>query len=186
MAVIDAKQVTTADELIRLPTGMGRRYELVRGELKTMTPAGSRHGRIAFRLGLKLGAHVLQNGLGEVFAAETGFLLRRDPDTVRAPDVAFVSAGRLPEGGLPRGFFPGAPDLAVEVVSPDDAADEVQQKVLDYLRAGARQVWVVYPDTRSVMVHAAGGEARTLGPEETLDGGEVAPGFAVRVGEFFE
>ena len=108
------KATLTAEELLRLST-TGRRYELVKGELWEMPPAGGRHGSVAMRIGIILGSYVRENELGEVFAAETGFILRRDPDTVRAPDAAFVARERLPAGELPAGYLEMVPDLAVEV-----------------------------------------------------------------------
>ena len=181
-----AVRLLTADELLRLPTGMGQRYELAEGALLTMSPAGSRHGRIALRIGSLLEQFVRQERLGASFGAETGFLLSRGPDTVRAPDAAFVSSARLPAGDLPDGYFPGAPDLAVEVVSPTDSAAEVQRKVAEYFAAGAHQVWVVYPDTRSVAVFRSARESLVLGPADVLEGGAVIPGFACLVAALFE
>jgi Uma2 family endonuclease len=111
------KTMFTADELLHL-SATGRRYELVKGELFEMPPAGARHGDVAMQIGALLNAHIRTHQLGKVFAAETGFILRRDPDTVRAPDASFVSQERLPTGELPTGFMELPPDLAVEVVSP--------------------------------------------------------------------
>src|SRR5918999_4421837 len=145
------KTLLTAEELFRL-SSTGRRYELVKGELFEMPPAGGRHGSVAMRLGILLCGHVRASQLGEVFAAETGFILRRSPDTVRALDASFVSKERLPAGELPVGFLETAPDLAVEVVSPGDSAREVREKVEDWLRAGTRLVWTI-PATRSVIVY---------------------------------
>ena len=142
----------TAEELLRLPEN-GKRYELVGGELREMVPAGARHGDVAMTLGILLGQHVRAERLGRVLAAETGFRISRDPDTVRAPDVSFVSRERVPPGGPPDGYWELAPDLAVEVVSPNDTAAEVQSKAQMWLESGVRLVWVVYPDTRSVVVH---------------------------------
>ena len=176
----------TAEELLRLPTGMGKRYELVHGELKTMSPAGSRHGRIAARASIFLGQYIYLKKLGEVFGAETGFILRRHPDTVRAPDAAFVAAARIPPEGLPVGYFPGAPDLAIEVVSPDDTAVEVKAKVNEYFEAGARLAWIIYPDTREVAVFKSARESLILSERDILDGGEVIPGFTCPVKELFE
>ena len=179
-------RLMTAAELLRLPTGMGQRYELAEGELLTMSPAGSRHGRIALRIGSLLERFVRQGRLGASFGAETGFLLSRDPDTVRAPDAAFVSAARLPAGDLPDGYFSGAPDLAVEVVSPTDSAAEVQRKVAEYFAAGAQQVWVLYPETRSVVAFRSARESLVLGIADTLDGGATLPGFVCPVASLFE
>jgi Uma2 family endonuclease len=186
MADTAAARTMTADDLLRLPTGMGARYELVEGELKTMSPAGSLHGRIMLRLGGKLEHFVRTHALGETFGAETGFVLHRSPDTVRAPDVAFVARAHVPATGVPIGYFPVAPDLAVEVVSPSDTAAEVQQKVDDYFKAGSQQVWVVYPDQRSVAVYRSAGEMRYFAAEDVLDGGPLLPGFTSPVAEIFE
>src|SRR5262245_48721436 len=101
----------TAEALLKLPRGRGR-YELVRGELKTTSPAGSEHGAVVVRVTSPLDRHARETKLGIVFGAETGFQIESDPDTVRAPDVAFVRRERIPEGGLPKAFWPGAPDLA--------------------------------------------------------------------------
>jgi Uma2 family endonuclease len=181
-----AEKLMTADELLRLPTGMGKRYELVQGELKTMSPAGSKHGQIAAQICALLTLFVRSGKLGRVFGAETGFILRRNPDTVRAPDAAFVSTARVPKEGLPAGYFPGAPDLAVEAVSPDDRAEEIKAKVSGYFEAGAKLVWIVYPETREVVVFHSARESLGLSAQDTLEGGEVIPGFACAVAELFE
>jgi Uma2 family endonuclease len=140
----------TADDLWRMGTGDVRR-ELVDGEIIEMTPAGGVHGRISGRIYRRLAEHVEARGGGEVVVGDVGFVLNlpTDPERVRAPDVAFVSVDRLPDGRLPQGFLPGAPDLAVEVLSLRDNPLEVQQKVRDYLEAGARLVWVVASQARS-------------------------------------
>jgi Uma2 family endonuclease len=186
MADTAASQIMTAEELLRLPTGMGARYELVEGILRTMAPAGFEHGDIVGELSMRLRQFVRRLRLGRVLGAETGFILARNPDTVRAPDVAFVAEARVAQLGRIRGFFPGAPDLAVEVVSPSDSATEVQQKVDDYLEAGTQQVWVVYPDQQKVVVFSATGEGRYLSATDVLDGGALLPGFTCPVGELFE
>ena len=119
----------------------GFRYELVRGELRRMNPAGNVHGRVAMNFGILLGSYVKAHDLGTVYAAETGFKLATDPDTVRAPDVAFVGRARVEAVGELEGFWPGTPDLAVEVVSPRDGAHaEVEEKVFDWLDAGTKTV----------------------------------------------
>ncbi|MBI4491533.1 MAG: Uma2 family endonuclease [Chloroflexi bacterium] len=178
------RTLLTADELARLPDDR-KRYELVRGELRTMPPAGAEHGMIAARLCARLLAHVEPRRLGDVFAAETGFLIERDPDTVRAPDAAFVAAGRFPEGHLPAGFAPLAPDLIAEVVSPFDAAAQVEEKVHEWLRAGVRLVWVIHPATRSVTVYRSLAEVRVLTEVDPLDGTPVLPGFTCPVRDLF-
>lgn len=175
----------TAAELVQLSIP-GKRLELVKGELFEMAPAGGRHGSVAMRLGILLGAYVMEHRLGETFAAETGFILRRNPDTVRAPDAAFVAADRLPEGELPSGFLEMAPDLAVEVVSPSDSRRDVAEKVADWLRAGTRLVWVLDPATRSAAVYRSMVDAQQLlSEDDRLDGAQVVPGFSCALAELF-
>src|SRR4051794_31198147 len=123
-------QLMTAEELLRLPRD-GNRYELVRGELRKMSPTGAEHSRIAGRFAASLGHYVLEQGLGEVFVTEPGFVLATNPDTVRSPDLAFVTAARLATAGQVRGFWTGAPDLALEVISPHDLYTEVDDKIAE-------------------------------------------------------
>jgi Uma2 family endonuclease len=172
----------TAEYLLRTP-GLGR-CELVRGELIMMSPAGSEHGSIIVNISTPLANFVSRAGLGRIFGAETGFHIARDPDTVRAPDAAFVTRDRLPSQP-PRGFFPGPPDLAVEVVSPDDRASEVLAKVQNWLDAGCRAVWLVDPRRQTVHVYQSGSETQVLGPSDTLVGGPLLPGFSLAVAEVF-
>jgi Uma2 family endonuclease len=174
----------TADQLLRLLPD-GRRYELVEGELKVMTPASPRHGRIANTVAFLLTQHVRHHDLGIVYASKTGFLLRSDPDTVRAADAAFVARRRMPPEGEPEGYWAIAPDLVVEVVSPSDSASEVQSKVADWLEAGCQLVWVVYPDTQTVTEYHSLAEIRVLTASQSLEGGDTLPGFACLVGEIF-
>lgn len=169
-------------EFERLQEREGR-SELVEGRLVREPPAGMEHGRLTARIGSLLRAFVHERGLGEVFGAETGFVLSEDPPTVRAPDVAFVTADRLPPGDLPAGFGQGAPDLAVEVVSPSSTAADVRSKVVDYLDTGAREVWVVEPGTRTLEVYRWDGDLRMLRGSDEILGGDVLPGFALTVGE---
>ena len=176
----------TADDLWRLGEGDTRR-ELVDGEVREMAPAGGVHGRLTTRISRRLDEHVEHHGGGEVLAGDVGFVLGlpHDPERVRAPDVAFVTTARLPGGRLPEGFLRGAPDLAVEVLSPSDNPVDVQQKVRDYLEAGARLVWVIAPEARTATIHRADGSARLLREGEHLDGGDVLPGLAISLGELF-
>ncbi|CAN5145933.1 MAG: Uma2 family endonuclease [Euzebyales bacterium] len=174
----------TAAALFELPDD-GWRYELVEGELHRMSPAGGTHGEIAATIGYHLKAFALAAGTGSTFAAETGFLLARDPDTVRAPDAAYVRRERLPEPRDRSGFLPLAPDLAVEVVSPSDRATAVAEKATAWLDAGVQLVWVVYPDRRMVAEHHPDGAARLLRGDDTLDGGALLPGFRLPLPELF-
>jgi len=174
----------TAEELLALPND-GRRYELVRGRLITMTPASARHGKLASRLDRALGLFVETHGLGEVYTAEPGFALASDPDTVRAPDVAFVRRERIPPEGEPEGYWAIAPDLVIEIVSPSESAATIQGKVSDYLQAGTQLIWVVYPNNRTVMEFRSPDQARLLTEEDTLDGGEVVPGFKLPLARLF-
>ncbi|MGH7214797.1 MAG: Uma2 family endonuclease [Tepidisphaeraceae bacterium] len=173
----------TADDLWNLP-GDGRR-ELVKGEVRTMAPAGFDHGAVIMNLSVPLATYVKAHRLGVVTGAETGFKLSSNPDTVRGADIAFVAASRIPATGRPVKFWQGAPDLAVEVVSPDDTMAEVEEKVDDYLNAGARLVWVVNPRRRTITVHRPGIEPVLLRQSDTLDGQDVVPGFSCRVAEVF-
>jgi Uma2 family endonuclease len=174
----------TAEELLSLPDD-GFRYELVKGELRQMSPAGHNHGRIAMRLAVPLGQHVEENGLGEVYAAETGFTLTTDPDTVRAPAVSFIRQERVNEVGDRKGYWPGAPDLAVEVMSPSDTVGEVEEKVQEWLDAGTLMVWVVSPKLHTVTVYRSLIDIAVLTEKDTLDGGEIVPGFLYPIAKLF-
>ncbi|MCA1849912.1 MAG: Uma2 family endonuclease [Acidobacteria bacterium] len=175
---------TSAEELFKMPDD-GFRYELVRGELKKMSPAGSEHGAIIVNLTAPLAMHVKANNLGMVFGAETGFKIATDPDTVRAPDIAFVRRERIPESGIPKGFWPGAPDLAVEVTSPGDSFEEVEEKVEDWLTAGASAVWIVNPKRRTLTVYRSLKDVAILTEDAELDEQAVVPGFRCRVADIF-
>jgi Uma2 family endonuclease len=174
----------TAEDLLRMPDD-GFRYELVRGELRKMAPAGHEHGGIVMNVSTPLDQHVRANDLGRVYAAETGFKLASNPDVVRAPDVAFVSRKRLEETGDTEGYWPGAPDLAVEVISPGDSYTEVEEKVVDWLEAGTHMVAVVNPRKRLITVYRSLSEVAVLTAEDSLDGGDVVPGWRVPVASLF-
>jgi Uma2 family endonuclease len=176
--------VMTADELLARPRD-GFRYELVRGELIRMSPSGGEHGTIAAILTVIFGNFVIEKKLGLVFGAETGFKIAVDPDTVRAPDFAFVSRARIPESGIPKGYWIGAPDLAVEVISPGDIYGEVEDKVLEWLDAGTRMVIVVNPRRRTSTVYRSRNDVKILSEDGELSGEDVLPGFSCKVSAFF-
>ena len=178
------KELFTAEELLCLPT-VGRRLELVKGKVYEMAPAGGRHGYVAIKMGAPLSVHVQSNRLGHVFAAETGFIIQRDPDTVRAPDAAFVSLNRLSADEIPDGYIAVIPDLVVEVVSPSDTRREVRDKVEDWLRAGVRLVWVLYPVSRTASVYRSVENVRNLTEADFLDGEDVVPGFSCPLADLF-
>src|SRR5437016_5363192 len=170
----------TAEELLQtnLPN---KRTELVRGRLIVREPAGYNHGRVTMNLTVRLGAYVESAGCGQLVAAETGFTLRRGPDTVRAPDIAFVRRERLPDP-IPVGFPDLAPDLVVEVLSPSDRAGEILAKVADWLSAGTSLVWVVDPERRLARVYRHDGSETIVPSDGPLDGEHVVPGFSCPLG----
>lgn len=174
----------TADELLMMPDD-GWRHELVKGELIKMPPTGDEHGEVTVELTAPLHFHVKKNKLGKVYAAETGFKLESDPDTVRAPDIAFVRRERVEATGTLKGYRQGAPDLVVEVLSPSDTMKKVEAKVAQWLEAGARMVWVVSPKLRTVTVYRSLTNIVVLTEKDTLDGGDVVPDFQIRVAEIF-
>jgi Uma2 family endonuclease len=160
------------------------RQELVDGILYEMEPPGAEHGLVAAKVARLLLRHV-DDSDGVVFVSEVGFLLASDPDTVRAPDVAFVAQARVPADGVPRGYWPGPPDLAVEVVSPNDRRSMVEGKALHWLAAGTRAVVVLDPPLRTATVYRARDDIRVLTADERLDLSDVVPGWSAGVGEFF-
>ena len=171
----------TADELLRLNLP-GKRTELVQGRLVVREPAGYHHGTVAADLAFRLTSHVVAHDLGRILAAETGFTLARSPDTVRAPDIAFIAKERIPSPP-PAGFAELAPDLVVEVLSPDDRPGQILAKVADWLQAGTLLVWVIDPARRLARVYRGDGSESSLGPDDALDGEDVVPGFRCRLGE---
>ncbi len=175
--------VHTAADLERL-SAQGHHYELIRGELRPMSPSGGPHGDATSRVSFYVNGVVYGDDLGMTFAAETGFFLERDPDTVKAPDFAFVAYERLPDP-LPEGYVPLVPDLAVETRSPNDTAREVAEKVEEWLAAGVRLVWVIEPRKRTITTHRQGRSPQFLGVGDTLDGEDVLPGLSVPVERLF-
>jgi Uma2 family endonuclease len=173
--------LVTADELLNLEMP-NRSVELVRGRLMVSEPPGYRHGAVAAEVLFRIMQHVKLQGRGQVFAAETGFHLARDPDTVRAADVAFLSRDRLPDP-IPPGYAALGPDLVVEVLSPRDRPGAVLAKVGDWLDAGSRLVWVIDPVRREGRVYRADGSESLVKDDEVLDGEDVLPGFRCVLGE---
>ena len=167
--------VVTAEELfyLNLPD---KQTELVRGKLIVREPPGYQHGLVALEIARLIANHAHDHGLGIALAAETGVKLFSKPDTVRAADVAFIGRARVPDPP-PTGYLALAPDLAVEVLSPNDRAGDVQGKVSDWLTAGSRLVWVIDPVRRRALVYRADGSVALLGERDTLDGEDVLPGF---------
>jgi len=172
----------TAEELFVLQDD-GVRHELIKGELLTMSPSGREHVIIIGRLSRKLGNYVESQQLGEVLGAGGGFRLEENPDTVLAPDIAFISTERL--GPNIVGFHPGAPDLVVEVLSPNDRKREVEQKTAMWLGFGANAVWLVDPRTRTIDVRLSNGERMTFAEKDELTDSVVVRGFRLRVAEIF-
>lgn len=174
------QRLFTAAELERMSDS--EHFELVQGRLVPVTPAGDRHGHFAVVLAARLHAHVRERRLGRV-RAETGFVLSRNPDTVRGPDISFVAAGR-PAGDYARhGFASGAPDLAVEIISPTNTRAKSADKVGEYLSAGGRMIWVADTDEGIVEVHRPGRATYVVNRDGHLDGHDVVPGFMCRLDE---
>jgi Uma2 family endonuclease len=179
-------RILTADELFHLPDDGYHRYELVEGRLLTMAPAGSLHGIVASRLHVAVANHVDEHRLGVVMSADTGFKLESDPDTVRAPDVAFIARERIPAGGIPSTFWAGAPDLAIEVLSPTDRRSYVNKKIEQYLRLGVRQIWFVEPSSRRVTIHRPDQAVQVLHESDTLEGADLLPGLRYPLSRLFD
>ena len=173
----------TAAEFLTFPETL-HKPELVQGEIVAMAPVGGYHSDTQRKLAMLMGLHVDRGGYGAL-VVELGFRLAADPDTVRAPDVSFISAEQLRITPLSAGFYPGHPDIAAEVVSPGDTATQLDAKVQDYLLAGTRLVWVVNPGTRSVAVYSPDGLVRLLGADDVLTGGAVLPDLELHVSDLF-
>jgi Uma2 family endonuclease len=171
-------RLMTADELLQMPDD-GMKHELVRGELTTMSPAGSHHGRIAWRIARHLGNYAADRGLGDIYL-DTGFVLARNPDTVRVPDVPFVRKARDLDD---RGFYPGCPDIAVEVMSPSDRYTEVRQKVREYVQAGTPLVIVIDPDKKVAWTYTPAERHLTI--NDSLEAPELLPGWSLPLRELF-
>ena len=174
----------TADEFARTRDDH-HRCELAAGRIVRMSLPGSRHGVVATRIAVLLSRFADAHDLGEVMTLG-GFKLAANPDTVRGPDVAFVAAGRIPDAGVPDGFWPGSPDLAVEVRSPGDRPSDIRAKVRDYLELGVRLVWVVDPRRQNVVAYRPDAPPAVLRADDTLDAADVLTGFTCPVRSLFE
>jgi Uma2 family endonuclease len=177
-------KVTTADELYQLSSD-GMRYELVEGSLRMMWPAGGRHGRLAIRIAWLLNNHVIANQLGVVLAAETGFRISENPDTVLAPDVAYVENSRYGQVENEVGYLPLAPDLAVEVLSPNDRFSRVESKALAWLDAGSKLVLLVDPEMETIHAYRSRSEIQIFEKLETIECGDAVPGWTLEVNDVF-
>ena len=182
------KIMMTADEFFDSPYSRG--FELVRGKIvprggnfELNMPTGALHGVVTEELASRLSYFVRENKLGRVFTAETGFVLAEG--TVRGADVAFVSQEKIAEFGISEKFFQAAPDLAVETISPGNSLDEIQDKIEEYLTAGTKLVWIVYPKQKMIQVHRRTNVINVLRENDTLDGEDVLPDFRVKLNEIF-
>ena len=173
------EQPVTAEQFVTMSEVPGKRLELAERTL-----FGARIALIGMNVFRERYAHVEERNLGEVFMSSLGYILHRDPDTVRMATASFIATSSIPDV-LPEGCWPGAPDIALEIASPGDRAEIVHARILDFLKAGARLVWVLWPKQCAINVHHPDGMTHELGPDDSLDGGDVLPGFSVRVGELF-
>ena len=175
----------TADDLLELD-GRGVKGELIKGVLHEKVSSGGKHGDIAFALGAEIRAYARPRRLGRVGGTDTGVLLERNPDTVREPDVYYISAEKLPLDVVVNGYYESIPDLVAEVLSPSDPRQEFDAKIQMWLNFGVRLVLAIYPETRNITTHQPGRPPVTLGYGDTLDAGDVIPGFQCPVREIFD
>jgi Uma2 family endonuclease len=176
------QKLITANELLLMPRD-GNRYELIRGVLVQKMPTGDRHRITVSRFDTALSIWSDENDYGSVGAGEPGYRLDRAPDTVRAPDVVWIAPGRVPEGT--QGYPEIAPDLAVEVKSPSNSNPEMAAKAAMWLSYGSKEVWVANPKTTTVTIYRPGALPVTLSEDDTLDGGDLLPGFTTPVWRLF-
>jgi len=177
------QKLMTAEELFEWVNG--RRGELIKGEFIEMSPSGGTHGKLSSRIARILGNFIEENNLGESFGAETGFILFRDPDTVRAPDFAFISKDRLSLIEEFDKFISIPPDLAVEIISPHDRWPDVEDKISDYFSAGVSLVWIINPKPQAVQVYRSPSQISLLSGADVLQGDDVLPGFSIPVERIF-
>lgn len=180
MTSATTERLVTADDLERLPDDDSVLYELDQGRLICLSPSASLSSIVGANVLAEIAPFVKRHKLGVCFGSDGGFKLWSDPDTVRAPDVSFVRTEHIPKGGIPRrGYWPGAPDLAVEVLSPSNRPGEMWRRIGDLLNAGTRLIWVIDPERRTAVVIRPGGDILTLGEDGILDGEDLLPGFVL-------
>lgn len=180
-----ATRLFTADELFNLPEDETQWCELIEGEIVHMSPPGGMHGVVGGKLMGLLFAHVNTHRLGTVVLSETGFIIGRNPDTVLAPDGAFIRRERILRAGVPKAYFTEAPSLVIEVVSPRDTVSDVAAKMHRWLKAGVEMAWVVDPFGRTVTIYRSADNIRVLTEKDTLSGEDVVAGFECKVAELF-
>ena len=179
------EKLLTADDLMELHS-KGVRGELIRGVLCETMSAGTRHGKVVMKLGFLLGSVVYSQRLGTLVGSDSGVLLEREPDTVREPDIAYFSVEKMPLGEDVPGYTEIVPDLVVEIASPSDSLQSLNDKAMLWQSFGVPLVWVGHPGRREVEVYSDGGSVITLTEDDTLDGGDVLPDFSCRVSEIFD
>ena len=179
------EKLLTADDLLELHS-KGVRGELIRGVFCKTMSVGVDHAKTVVNLTILLGTFVKSRRLGSVMASDMGVWLERSPDTVREPDIAYISAEKMPLGVSVPGYAEEVPDIVVEIASPDDSLQSLKDKAMIWQNFGVPLVWVGYPSRREVEVYSTGGAVVTLGTDDVLDGGDVLPGFSCRVSEIFD
>jgi len=182
---IEINTGTTAEQLFAMPDS-GKHHELIEGKLRMMSPAGSEHGKVAARILARLLVHVELHDIGEVFAAETGFRIASKPDTVRAPDAAFVSHKRLAAAEPTKAYLALAPDLVVEVISPNDSFSEVESKALQWLDAGCQLVLIADPENETLQVYLDSQKRQVYREGETFESGDVCKNWTLEVNDAFK
>lgn len=180
-------QLLTGDDLLEIVAqNPDKHYELIEGELVEMPPAGIEHNNVEGAATVLLRLFVRERRLGRVLPGETGFYTRGNDRTVRAPDVVFISYDRLPADQPNPGYGRVIPELVIEVVSPNDRADKIEEKVQEWLDFGVLLVWVIYPQTQRIHVFQYGQQPVILRADDTITGDPALPGFSAVVREFFE
>jgi Uma2 family endonuclease len=183
---IPAESTLTADEFWALPEKPGIRLELVDGEFSELPGSNWLHAELVLHILDLIRAYVLAEGLGRAYGDGPAYFLARDPDTLRIPDVSFIPTDRLPKGGPPATYVDVPPALVVEIDSPSNSAADYRLRIRDYMNAGVSLIWVVWPDERSVSVYSGSTSPVKLTSDDTLDGGDVLPGFSVKVADLFD